>query len=409
MLTKTERESIESGDLEAIKTYLSQTTNISDKDRVVDIMIKSGQQVNLDFCLNNYFSKNDIQSGIKHWFSYAIVNNKTSIIEYFMKHYKDYDYDFHYPNVLSQVTKNKHLETFKVLVSNGASFFHIDKTYHTFSNIVGNEPETVEMLKFALEHDTKLQLDYGNYLERASSKGDVDNIRLVVEHCQEKNLLTKDLFGRSLSYACRENNFDIVKYLLTNKNTKPYIDIDQYQGEPLGFACYNGNLKTVKFLLESSQLEKHADITNGDYRAVTWAAQAGYVEIIEYLFNSAKIIQEGNHKIEIDGVFYEALENKSLEVIKFLLENENVTIKPDFLSNESSLVRLIIDEGIVEHHSEIIKYLVVQGFSTQLIEQEGDDSLQYWLKSYQAEQLAEKLEMNMIESAESKNIKKVKI
>lgn len=198
-------------------------------------------------------------------------------------------------------------------------FEHINKSYRYF--LIANFCEKLIEKK----QDKTIIFLLNNLLSNDNSKSYIDNQNTV------NSLLVQ---------ACEHNNIEVVKYLLTSKNLTYHADIHYDNDIVLKLACQNGKLDIVSYLLTSEDLTEHADIYNDNCSAFKKAYNHKHMQLVNYLVydyqlkKTQPIMDFFNRKFE--GLDIDELQNlrKTFEqreiYIKLnnnLIQNDNVIVK----------------------------------------------------------------------------------
>ena len=148
---------------------------------------------------------------------------------------------------------------------------------------------------------------------------------MINQELKEKyKKLNQEELNEQFIDACKNDDLDIVKYLLTSAELTEHADI--HSRNDLGFiwACAQGHLELVKYLLTSPELTEHADIhADNDYGFIK-ACFYGYLEIVKYLLTSPELTEHVDIHASNDEGFICACRDGHLEVIKYLIIDMNI-------------------------------------------------------------------------------------
>lgn len=128
--------------------------------------------------------------------------------------------------------------------------------------------------------------------------------------------------------ACRRGHIEVVKYLLSPKIRKMFPKIDPNSKNNLGliYACDNNQTDIVKYILSEYVLacypSTYACISAG---IIIYLISANLVQILEYL--APKIFKSYYYHHDYDTYLQHAIRRRNVEIVKLLLDNENVTKK----------------------------------------------------------------------------------
>ena len=107
---------------------------------------------------------------------------------------------------------------------------------------------------------------------------------MINQELKEKyKKLNQEELNKQFINACKNDDLDIVKFLLTSAELTEHADIHALND--LGFrnACGQGRLEVVKYLLTSAELTEHADIHAKDDEGFILACLYGRLEVVKYL------------------------------------------------------------------------------------------------------------------------------
>jgi len=136
--------------------------------------------------------------------------------------------------------------------------------------------------------------------------------------------LGDDDLHRALLTACKENNLEDVRYLLTSDKLKVQVDIHHFQDRALILACSNGNLDIVKYLLSSPELKEHADQAVDNYYPLVQACSHRHLDIIKYLLTSSDLKEHSDLHIYDDEPFKIAMEQNYHEILNYFIFDLNI-------------------------------------------------------------------------------------
>jgi ankyrin repeat protein len=143
----------------------------------------------------------------------------------------------------------------------------------------------------------------------------------------------KDL-KKSLDIACRNGNFDLVKYLLTNDELSKHLNSLNNLHYALRVASSRGHLNVMKFLLTSSELKENPDINSNINHIFSDIITNGNMEILKFLIFDLKIERTEivnnyfkNHPDKLPISWFE-LRDLNQELIQNLDTNNSQQKKP---------------------------------------------------------------------------------
>ena len=148
---------------------------------------------------------------------------------------------------------------------------------------------------------------------------------MINQELKEKyKKLNQEELNKQFTNACKNDDLDIVKFLLTSPELTEHADIHALNDEGFIWACVQGHLEVVKYLLTSPELTEHADIHAKDDDGFIWACRYGHLEVVQYLLTSAELTEHADiHAKDDDGFILACLDGR-LEVVKYLIIDMNI-------------------------------------------------------------------------------------
>ena len=168
--------------------------------------------------------------------------------------------------------------------------------------------------------------------------------------------------NEALLSACQKGHMEIVKLLLSRKIVKrfPRIDPCVNYNSPMRLAIENCHLDILKYLL-SDEITKRFPKIDTQY-AIRSACEYGHLDIVEFLLSSEVVALFPEIDENINSGILFACANGHLNVVKILLEDEMLTIfpkiNPKVLNNEA--IRLAHHF----YHPEIVEFLRINFYNS---------------------------------------------
>lgn len=172
-----------------------------------------------------------------------------------------------------------------------------------------------------------------------------------------KDLNIKEL---NLSYwsACKNNEIDKVKYLLTSPQLKKHANINYDSKYLIDYICSFGSVNLLEYLTSSKDLEEHIKITQDISTLVRSAIRQDSFPIVQYLLSLPKL--KPNTDLDIDEIFIDACGKGNLNIIKYLLTSPELIQHANIHAKDNAYK--IIDSPILtatsHGHIEVVKYLL---------------------------------------------------
>ncbi|MEI0608198.1 ankyrin repeat domain-containing protein, partial [Brachyspira pulli] len=242
--------------------------------------------------------------------------------------------------------KNNHLEVVRYLIENGDSLFTVNNEGYTAIDLSGGPEVLSFLLQTYYNQNNKNYLDirgsaiFGYYV----SKGNMDNIRVLVNYGLDVNMLNN--YGQTvLIWAASVNNFEVLKIFLEGGADTDLKD--KYGYTPLIYASRDGKTEMVKLLLKyranpnirdddgltalmRATLNNYSDIVkillenkananiqdNRGYTALIWAATYGKTESAKLLLSYGANPNIKNNRGET--AYDTAKINKRYEIVNLL-------------------------------------------------------------------------------------------
>jgi len=209
---------------------------------------------------------------------------------------------------------NKYLEVFYNHLNWNKRNYFLEKIVNTeekeFIKTILNHKNLVD--KFELNTSTDL---FDNLLKESKKNHKVKEILeyFIFEHV----LRIKDI-NAVIAECCRNGQFSIVKYLLTNEQFDSQVDIHYNDDMFLTMACANGYIEIVDFLLTSKELRENSNIHSKNNNPLNFAFLNRQEEVIKYLLTSSKLSEKAD--INARGLSnFKNAKKMSDDFLKFLI------------------------------------------------------------------------------------------
>lgn len=145
-------------------------------------------------------------------------------------------------------------------------------------------------VKNMLENNEELidaETPFGTWLQVASSHGQIEIVRFLIECGMDVNKSVGISAGAPIKNAAFNGHLDIVKLLYEHG---AMLDVSEATKNPLFAAIYNGHFEVVRFLVEKG-IDLNVYYAIGDLDKVDvyeYARQYGQTEIANYLQDNIK-------------------------------------------------------------------------------------------------------------------------
>jgi ankyrin repeat protein len=188
-----------------------------------------------------------------------------------------------------------------------------------------------ETSKLLIENGANLNYCYGqcSCLTLAIKKNNYDFVNFLIQKNVKINILGKFNFQihTPLYYAISNNNLDIVKLLLTN-GYNIHLSNDYYEKKinyELNFALEKKYLDIARFLLENKATFEYRNIEKNDYTTIIY----DLLHFDDLSIESLKLLHEYGADLNFNNLYYTPLTyilvkddvNKYKDIIKFLMDH----------------------------------------------------------------------------------------
>lgn len=85
--------------------------------------------------------------------------------------------------------------------------------------------------------------------------------------------------------ACQDGNFDKVEYLISNRNSGQYKDMEMDLYNGFLWACAYGRLDVVRFLLQTQDMKESRNFIERCNSGIRTACKHAQMNVVEYLVN----------------------------------------------------------------------------------------------------------------------------
>jgi len=221
----------------------------------------------------------------------------------------------------SYVIQSKNVNLFNKYLEVSYNHLNWNKRNYFLEKIVNTEEK--EFIKTILNHKNlvdKFELNtstdlFDNLLKESKKNHKVKEILeyFIFEHV----LKIKDI-NAVIAECCRNGQFSIVKYLLTNEQFDSQVDIHYNDDMFLTMACANGYIEIVDFLLTSKELRENSNIHSKNNNPLNFAFLNRQEEVIKYLLTSSKLSEKAD--INARGLSnFKNAKKMSDDFLKFLI------------------------------------------------------------------------------------------
>ncbi|KAM9972120.1 hypothetical protein ACTFIW_003473 [Dictyostelium discoideum] len=174
---------------------------------------------------------------------------------------------------------------------------------------------------------------------------------LVLNNFGSIDYCIESVFENCIESIGGGNGNSKAKIIFDMLETLHFNQMDEIEfGESIEICSEFGNFQMVKYLITNKKL------INFGYEAIDKASANGYIEIVKYL------LQFTNYNFTIDAINNAAL-NGHIEILKYLFNNHKKKVGDIFLSLANKSTKSI-ENAILNDHLPIIKFLIFKIFST---------------------------------------------
>ncbi|AVL95190.1 ankyrin repeat protein [Moumouvirus australiensis] len=302
--------------------------------QVVQKLIDCGANIQ---CQNNYCIK------------FASKNGQINVVRLLIEKGCDITVENNY--ALRTTIQNDDLETAKILIKNGADIkIEIDDNL-----IDACRRDKILTVKFLVENGanvnksnqlllTSVQNNNFNifqYLIESRAKYN-SKINEILTYCSEKEYFDfVDYLSHKMdiiSWACMNNNLNLIKYLLPRKNKSANYDFE------IEMALILGYLDVAKYMISYLSTEINY------YYVMRWACNNGHIDVLNYLQTLG--LQIDYYNLDIEHV----IKRGDLKMLKYLISKKVGANEKLFDALINTLEKN--DQNMVFYFGEILQFLV---------------------------------------------------
>ena len=153
----------------------------------------------------------------------------------------------------------------------------------------------------------------------------------ILEYCLEKFKHLENYLENAFLNACEfNNNLEIIKYFLNNKNINLKFTINQHDDYLLRACKNNTNLDIIKYLLTTNENVNY--LNEKGENLILMSCLNDNFEILKYLTENLKI-EINPVSINRKNAFYYACENNNIKILKYLVEELNYNFTENYNFN----------------------------------------------------------------------------
>lgn len=234
---------------------------------------------------------------------------------------KDFKLKFNVDLGFSYVIQSKNVSLFNKYLEVFYNHLNWNKRNYFLEKIVNTEEK--EFIKTILNHKNLLDkfelntsTDLFDNLLKESKKN--DKVKEILEYFIFEHILKIKDINAVIAECCRNGQFSIVKYLLTNEQFEGKVDIHYNDDMFLTMACANGYIEIVDFLLTSKELRENSNIHSKNNNPLNFAFLNRQEEVIKYLLTSSKLSEKADINVRGLNNFKNA-KKISDDFLKFLI------------------------------------------------------------------------------------------
>lgn len=258
--------------------------------------------------------------------------------------------------------RNGYLDILQFLHANGFEKFNIKELrFETTPMTLSIAMKHLHCVKFLLQFANLDSLNNG--LLSACQEGNLDLVKLFIEHGADVQTCDSELTFTPLCWASRTGHYEIVKYLI-EKGANVHLGRISEGTSPLYMACQEGHRDIVELLIEHG-----ADIlkpTNDDGTTPIFiASQRRHKEVVELLIKKGADVNKARTSDTCTPLFIAS--QKGFKEITYLLLQNNAD--PNIhMSNSNSPLIIASYKGHIEVVQLLVKYgakISHQGFHSE--------------------------------------------
>ncbi len=219
-----------------------------------------------------------------------------------------------------------------------------------------------DVIKYLIEiykmYVTYIDKQANTYLSLICDRYDVkcDTIISFIELCKIDVNHINNIGYNCLSYACKNNNINVIKYLIEIvKMDCKYIDKQANTFLILACTFSGSQLKTIQYLIDDCKID-YNHLNNDGNNCLTAACQSNNLSVVKYLIEIVKMDINFNDK-EQKNILMIICSKKfvNLEIFKYLFELNKINVNKVDNSGNTCLI-MVCKFNYVE--LKFIKYLI---------------------------------------------------
>lgn len=259
---------------------------------------------------------------------------------------------------LSIVCKNNNLKLLKLFFDTGFDLENNIYKKYKYLKIWKHLHDKIDIFNLLIQENIYVDIGYIQFefslLIYICKANNFKILKLIIDNIDKKYINYSDYLNTYPLYvSCKNNNIEIIKYLLKNGAT------DSSKESVFSPLCYNNNFEIIKLLIEYNFNVNAID--NKNCTPLVYASKNDNLEIIEYLVENGAKIDVKNSESPL--IF--ACMNNNYDIVKYLLEagaNINATEFKSLLSHAKNALFFACDNNNLKMVKLLIKYKINMNF-----------------------------------------------
>lgn len=175
------------------------------------------------------------------------------------------------------------------------------------------------------------------------TRKDKKNNNLIIE---EYNILDRDTINKKFLEACKNNDIELVKFLLTSEDLPIRANIHYEFETGVNFALSREHFELAKYLLLSDDLSEKVDYQMG----LAFLCQVDNLELFKEFF--LKRVESAS--LDINKVFKLACDKNGINIVKYLLTSKELNKNAD-IDFENSIA---LECACFQKNTKLIDFLL---------------------------------------------------
>ena len=245
--------------------------------------------------------------------------------------------------VIVDLIKEKNIEKLKMIIDKNQyqkQLYTANASDFILSNILEDNIYEEELVFLCKQDFFKPEVSSHKYFIKSCEKGYLNYVKIFLE---QPSIRVDHEFNMALRIAVKNNQVEIVKYLLKNKKVNPRAKND----EAVIKAAQNNNKEIINLLLEHD-----LNLVSKDNRFIRNIIFNNELELLKKVFNNKNYQSKSTYI----AAWEEAAAKKNKEIINYLIERNDYNL----IDKAHDLIKRLVKEGNLEYLKLLINKMNVE-------------------------------------------------